>query len=130
MIKEKAISLRLGLERGFVSLEEIEKWADGVLQSDYPYEDWLGEVSTASQLGVPKTYSILGTVSGDVSAADLWTAFSELLTAKLKSGEVEPAEAHAILTAQGAALPPDVASALAGMAGAPDLGSRLTALLG
>lgn len=110
MIKETSIALRLGLEKGFVSLEEIEKWADSVLQSDYPYEDWLGDLSTASQNGVPKTYSTLGTVTGEPVPEDMWAAFRDLFSRKIKSGEITAHEALTLLVSQGDALPSQVAA--------------------
>ena len=117
MIREMAIALRAGLQQGFVTLTDIEQWADQVLQSDFPYEDWLGDLSTASQRGVPATYSTLGTVSGDWTPDELWTAFKELLGKKLTAGEITTREAVTVLVAQNreTPLPQLVADAVAAM---------------
>ena len=81
---------RLGLEKGFVSLQEIEAWADSILATDHPYETWLEELSYASKRGVPNTYSVLGTVPGTSTPESLWCQLKALLKTKLADRVISP----------------------------------------
>lgn len=79
LLASEARVLRLRLEFGLATLEEIERWAEAMLVADIetPYE--VVELAMARSIGVKETVRSLGVVGGEViDATDVMLALAPI----------------------------------------------------
>lgn len=79
-IKTESEFLRLALRSGFATLEEIEKWAEAMRESNPDQEEVLEELLIARLNGKYETGQLLGQISGHLD----WTLLEEKIRARVR----------------------------------------------
>ena len=86
MNMDAANAYRIAFEEHWISVRDVEVWADRAVAEAEAPEDWLLDISYAATLGASETLSALNAIPKDVDYRASWPTLRQLMLAALGSG--------------------------------------------